>query len=76
MGWVNAQERSGLIFKRTFYMAVVLQPTSSVVAIAPMSMSGELPVLTGQDSGYSCPFIESQLWESHCKHSFCAAAHL
>ena len=76
VGCVNPQKRSRLIFKKTFYMAVVLPPTSSLVAIALISMAGKLPVQTGQVSGYFCPFIESQLWESHCRRSFCIADHL
>lgn len=27
-----------------------------------------------QRSGYLCPFIETQLWESHSRHSYCFAA--
>jgi len=76
MVWVNPQKKSRLIFKKTFYVAVVLPPTSSLVAIDLTNMAEKLPEQTGHVSRYFCPFFESLLWESYCRHSFCIAARL
>lgn len=53
--------RKDLIFKKTFYVAVVLAPPSSLVAVALISTAGKLSVQSGQLSRYFCPFVEPQL---------------
>lgn len=69
--WANPPRRSRLIFQQTFYVTMILSPTSSLVATALISMAGKVLVPTGQMNKYSSPSVESVM-----RISFFTAAHL